>query len=79
MIVRVINFFKENFMRLFCFRKYKKKEKLRKSDYILDFPSDFYTYPYGYSVYQRSILDPVVYTKYGRTYTFAELIKSYNI
>ena len=79
MVVRVINFFYENLMRLLCIRKFQKKEKLRKSGYIVDFPNDFYTYPYGYSVIRRSIWNPTVYTRYGKTYTIDDIKNMYNI
>ena len=79
MVVRVINFFYENLMHLLCVRKFQKKEKLRKTGYIVDFPSDFETYSNGYSVYQRSIWNPPVYTRYGKTYTIEDVKKSYNI
>ena len=78
MVVRVINFFKENLMSLFCIRKFEKKEKLKKSGYIVDFPFDFYTYPHGYLVYKGSIWDPTVYSKYGKTYSIEDLKRSYN-
>ena len=75
MVVRVIGFFYENLLRLFCIRRFQKKENLRKSGYIVDFPRDFYTNSYGYSVYQRSIWEPAVYTRYGKTYTIQNIKK----
>ena len=79
MVFRVINFLYENLMRLLCIRKFEKKEKLRNYGYIVDFPNDFYTYPYGYSVYQKSIWNPTIYTRYGRTYTINDIKNIYNI
>lgn len=79
MVVRVINFLYENLLRFSCVRKFEKKVNLRNSGYIVDYPSDFYTYQYGYSVDQRSIWNPIVYTKYGKTYSIRDIKKKYNI
>ena len=50
MVVRVINFLYENLLRFSCVRKFEKKDNLRNAGYIVDYPSDFYTYQDGYSV-----------------------------
>ena len=77
--VSVINYIQENIARILCIRKFEKKVKFKKQGYIVDFPEDFYTYEYGYSVYQKNIWNPIVYTKCGKTYTFEEIKKIYNI
>ena len=79
MVVREIEYIKENILRILCIRKFEKKEKLRKQGYIVDFPIDFYTYEYGYSTYQKNIWNPTIYTRYGKTYTIKEIKKKYKI
>ena len=64
----------ENIIRILCIRKIEKKNKLRKSGYIVDFPDDYYTYPYGYSNTTRSIWDPTVYSRYGKTYSYHDIV-----
>jgi len=58
-----------------CYRYYKKKNKLRESGYIVDPPLEYFFHPERYSVYQRHIWDVTTYTKYGRTYTYEEIIR----
>ena len=67
----------ENVLRLLCIRKHEKKNKLRKTGYIVDKPDDYH--PDLYSKTTRSCWDVTVYSKYGKSYSIEELYKKYNI
>ena len=56
------------------YRYYENKDKLRKSGYNVDPPVEYFFHPERYSVYTRHKWSPTTYTKYGRTYTYEEII-----
>jgi len=51
-----------------------KKHKLHESGYIVDPPLEYFFHPEKYSTYKRHWYSPTIYTKYGMTYTYEEII-----
>lgn len=51
------------------------KYNLYKGGYNVDPPLEYFFHPEKYSKYKRHWYSPTVYTKYGKTYTYEEIIQ----
>jgi len=77
MISKLSYFFIENILRIFCIRKYQKKENFKKAGYIVDKPPNYNSN--NYSKITRSWWDVTVYNKYGKRYSVEDINKMYNL
>ena len=77
MISKISLFIFENILRIFCIRKYQKKNNLKKTGYTVDKPPNYNSNTY--SKITRSCWDVTVYNKYGKKYTIEDINKKYNL
>ena len=60
---------------IYWYYYFEKMYRLNKSGYNVIPSFDYYCNPHSYSVYKRNYWSPKTYTKYGKTYTYEEIIR----